>query len=169
MLEKKTLLAIVSILLAFVLFQCAQYYDAETVNASLKGYLFINELVAASTDSDDWIELYNPTDGAIDLSGFWLSDDLLVPKKWSFPNGTVVLPRGYIVVRANNHDKGLDTNFRLGANEAVVLTTPGGTTTIDSIDYTSIDVPAERSFGRNPDGGSVWMTFPNPTKGSANL
>jgi hypothetical protein len=147
---------------------CARYDDAEPVHANLKGYLFINELVASSTTTDDWIELYNPTTGAIDLSGFWLSDDISEPLRWAFPKGTVIRSRGFLVIMADNKNKGLSTNFRLGSSEAVVLTTPGGTTTIDSIVYTKLDAPQDCSYGRSPDGADVWQTFPSPTGGRPN-
>jgi hypothetical protein len=161
---------IVSILLLILVIVsgCAGIHDAEEMHASLKGYLFINELVASSTETSDWIELYNPTNGAIDLSGFFLSDDLSDPLKWAFPQGSVILPEDYLVVKANNEDKNLQTSFRLGRDEAVVLTTPGGTTVIDSIDFTETDVPVDRSYGRSRDGGDIWITFPLPTRGSTN-
>ena len=46
--------------------------------------LVINELMASNAGSvmspaynfDSWIELYNPTSQAIDLSGMYLSDDV---------------------------------------------------------------------------------------------
>jgi hypothetical protein len=151
-----------------LLFSCAQAQDAEEIHASLKGYLFINELVASSTETDDWIEFYNPTNGAIDLSGFYLSDDLSDPLKWAFPDGSIILQNNYLVVMANNENSGLQTNFRLGRDEAVVLTTPGGTIEIDSIDYIENDVPVDRSYGRYIDGGDIWITFTYPTQGSSN-
>ncbi|MBN1410525.1 MAG: lamin tail domain-containing protein [Spirochaetales bacterium] len=148
---------------------CARYYDMEPVHATLKGYLFINEIFAQSDTSDDWIELYNPTNGAMDLSGFHLSDSQFEPLKWTFPDATVIAAKGFLVVKANNKDKDLQTNFYLGPSEEVVLTTPGGTTQIDFVDYAETDVPFDCSFGRSPDGSGIWIIFTNPSKGGPNI
>ncbi len=62
--------------------------------------LYINEIMAqnASTLSDefgefaDWVELYNGGDVSQDLSGMTLTDDPLVPAKWTLPD--VLMPAG---------------------------------------------------------------------------
>jgi hypothetical protein len=169
--DKNPILAVFMLFFAVLaLFSaCAKYNDMEFSHSTLKGYLFINEVMAQSLNTDDWIELYNPTSRAIDLSGFYLSDSRFFPLAWAFPDGTVIAEKGFLVVKANNQNKGLQTNFRLGASESVVLTTPGGTTEIDSIDFTDTNVPYEQSYGRSPDGSFIWITFTNPSKGSANL
>jgi hypothetical protein len=159
---------ILCVIAIVILSGCAQAYDAEAVHASLKGYLFINEFLTSGSDPSDWIELYNPTNGAIDLSGFYLSDTFMEPLKWAFPEGTVIPAKGFLVVLANGDDEGLAAGFRLGDDEAVILTTPGGTTEIDAVDYLGIDVPEDCSYGRSPDGSEVWMIFPNPTMGRSN-
>ena len=59
--------------------------------------LVINEIltsnIASNTDEDgtpqDWIELYNNSDDAINLSGYGLSDDAAILNKWVFPNVTI--------------------------------------------------------------------------------
>ena len=65
----------------------------------LQGQLFINEFMTSNssgiTDADfndtgDWIELYNNTNTTIDLSGYYLSDNLGDTTKWQFPIGTEI-------------------------------------------------------------------------------
>ncbi|MBQ3424004.1 MAG: lamin tail domain-containing protein, partial [Clostridia bacterium] len=46
----------------------------------------ITEVLASSSKSDDWIELYNGTSAAVDLSGWGLSDNAGRPRKWQFPS-----------------------------------------------------------------------------------
>jgi len=55
--------------------------------------LRINEVLSSNTDyldedgdSPDWIELYNPTGDAIDLTGYFISDRIGNPSKWKFPS-----------------------------------------------------------------------------------
>ena len=87
--------------------------------------VIINEFLASNgsglVDEDgeysDWIELYNPSDAAINLSGWSLTDDPGQPGKWPFPD--ITLPgKGYLVVFASGKDRTgadteLHTNFRL--------------------------------------------------------
>ena len=59
------------------------------------GIVIINEVNTANTmglrdedgDPKDWIELYNPTGQAVDLSGAGLSNKSATPFKWVFPGG----------------------------------------------------------------------------------
>jgi hypothetical protein len=68
----------------------------------------INEIMAANVHTlvdpqgeyDDWIELHNVTDQEVDLSGRYLTDDPTVPRKWSFPAGTRIPGRGFLLVWA---------------------------------------------------------------------
>jgi hypothetical protein len=166
--KKGTQLSLIIILLILPLCNCARTYDMETIHGSLQGYLFINEVFADGTETEDWIELYNLTTGPVDLSGFYLGDDPDDPCQWSFPGGTIIMGNNFLAVDANNEDTGLQTNFSLGPGEAVILTTPGGTTTIDMIDYDEIHMPINCSYGRYIDGGDIWITFTQPTKGESN-
>jgi hypothetical protein len=49
----------------------------------------------------DWIELYNPNDVAVNLSGFHLTDTLATPAKWQFPTNTVIVPHGFLLIWAD--------------------------------------------------------------------
>lgn len=85
--------------------------------------LVINEFVAANdsglADEDgdivDWIEVYNRSNTAVNLSGWSLTDDTNQPEKWPFPD--MVLPANhYLIVYATGKDRSgtnLHTNFRL--------------------------------------------------------
>jgi hypothetical protein len=62
-----------------------------TNNPAVAG-IKINEVMANasnSTNADgtitDWVELYNPSNGSIDLSGMSLTDQLATPRRWIFP------------------------------------------------------------------------------------
>lgn len=50
----------------------------------------------------DWIELYNPNGTQVVLTGYTLTDDLNVPGKWTFPSGTTIGPRGFLLIWADN-------------------------------------------------------------------
>ena len=47
---------------------------------------------------DDYIELYNGADEAVDLSGVWVSDKPFNPQEWKFPDGSMIEAGGYLIV-----------------------------------------------------------------------
>ena len=62
---------------------------------------------AAKSDLNDWIELYNGSDEAVDLKGYALSDDENVPQKWVFPSIRME-PFGYVVIEASSDNSECD-------------------------------------------------------------
>lgn len=81
----------------------------------------------------DWIELANIGDAPVDLAGYYLSDSIDNPMKWSFPTSTILNPGQYLIVFASDANT-VDplgyhhTNLKLSADgEHVVLATPDGT------------------------------------------
>ena len=146
-----------------------QYDDLPTA-------LFINEFMANNDaavpgpdgDYPDWIELYNGGTEPVDLSGMYLTDNLANPDKWQFPAGTVIEPKGFLVIWADNtpSPRPLHASFGLNASgEAVGLFASDGETLIDSITFGAQD--DDVSFGRLPDGSSSW-NYLTPTPGAAN-
>ena len=73
-------------------------------------------LVDPQGEHDDWIKLHNHSEKEIDLSGFYLSDDADNLRKWRFPQGTSIVPKGYLIVWADGDTKdrpGLHAGFKL--------------------------------------------------------
>jgi hypothetical protein len=69
-------------------------------------------------DYSDWIEIYNPNAGTVNLDGWSLTDSANNLNKWRFP-ATNLAGGGFLVVFASERppDSGtrLHTNFRLSA------------------------------------------------------
>ena len=124
----------------------------------------INELMASNTKSladpqgenDDWIELHNVSDDAIDLSGMYLTDNQNNPRKWQFPDDTQIGPGGYLIVWADedgNAKPGLHANFKLSRNgETVMLvdTDQRGNQVLDIIEFETQG--EDIALGRVPNG-----------------
>jgi len=67
----------------------------------------INEILTrADTPGDGAIELYNPTAQAVDLSGWYLTDDPTTPRKFRIGDETLVDPRGYVYFTAAEFNAG---------------------------------------------------------------
>ena len=135
--------------------------------------LYINEFMASnkSTIQDeyganaDWIEIYNPNNKAVDLAGFFISDDAEDTFQYQFPRGsknTIIPALGYIIIWADKRsERGvLHTNFSLSiAGEDITLFAPDSTL----IDYLSYSIQHEDvSFGRENDGSDAWKFFEKP-------
>ncbi len=130
----------------------------------------VTEVLACSSKSDDWIELYNGGSAAVDLSGYGLSDNAGRPRKWQFPSGTVIQPGAYLGVFANGQDvvdgNRIQTSYSLSADGgySVVLSEPGGAI----IDRVFVPMQYEDiSYGR-VEGQAGLRYFTTVTPGTAN-
>jgi hypothetical protein len=77
----------------------------------------INELLSRpALPGLDTVELFNPTATAVNLGGWFLSDDAGVPKKYRFPANTVIAPGGFLVLDEThfNSTPGTNNSFAFG-------------------------------------------------------
>ncbi len=95
----------------------------------------INEFMASNTmgnvdeagDVEDWVELYNTTAQAVDLGGYFLSDNLTNLTKWQFPLGTIIPANGYLIVWADHEstEGPLHASWKISASgEELALSNP---------------------------------------------
>ena len=130
----------------------------------------VNRTTLADADGDysDWIELYNGSNEAVDLSGYAISDDDADHKKWVFPQ-KILQPGEYLVLFASGKDRTdpngeMHTNFSLSsAGESVRLYDASGRV-ISYIEYekTDEDVSVSRV------SGGVLVTDMAPSPGYEN-
>ena len=86
------------------------------------GAVVINEVLAhAHAEASDWIELYNTTDTAIDIGGWFLSDSNDSLFKYEIATGTIIEPYDYLVFYedlhfGNSNDSGSHISFALSEN-----------------------------------------------------
>ena len=84
-------------------------------------------------DSEDWIELYNQSGTAQNLSGWYLTDDAANLTKWTIPDVTLA-PGELLLIFASNKDRNdpnneLHTNFKISASGGYLgLVRPDGST-----------------------------------------
>jgi hypothetical protein len=141
--------------------------------------LRVNELLAdngsinqdEAGDFDDWVEIYNAGDQAIDLGGMHLTDSLEDSTKWVFPD-TTLAPGGHLIVWCDEEggEGPLHANFKLGADgeEIGLFERAGfGGVRIDAVVFYAQQV--DISFGRYPDGADAFQLFGAPTPGGPNV
>ncbi len=151
------------------------YTISATSVAPTVGDLVINEFMASNDatmadqdeEYDDWIELYNNGTDAIELGGYFLSDDSEDLGQWSFPEGTTIEPNGYLMIWADNDEdqEGLHANFKLSASAESVLLADPDSLILDEVAY--IDQTTDISYGRFPNGVGEFQKM-NPTFGAEN-
>ena len=122
--------------------------------------IVINELMASNEttitdqdgDYDDWIELYNKSTDAIDISGWFITDNPDNLDKFEIPAGTVVPANGYLIIWADEDDdqEGLHANFKLSASgEVLILLDPSGNV-VDRVDFGAQET--DMGYARIPNG-----------------
>ena len=158
------------------------YFDNEDP-PSPQTSLMINEFMTSnSTNSaisdntgefEDWIEIYNSGDVAVDIGGMYLTDKLSNPMKWQIPTDspseTTVQPHDYIFFWADGEpDEGtMHAAFNLEKSDGQIgLFASDGITLIDSVTYGKQKTDA--SYGRDPNAGDDWRHYAVATPNAEN-
>lgn len=143
--------------------------------------LVISEFVASNSrglkDEDgavpDWIEIYNGTGAAVDLTGWSMTDNAVQPRKWMFPARSLA-HGGFLVVFASGKDaekrpfygptSQLHTNFALsGGGEYLGLINPAGVV-VDSFAPTFPAQVSDVAYGRAGSVGARGYLLPTPNR-----
>lgn len=120
-------------------------------------------------DDSDWIEIFNPTEETINLSSYFLSDNLENPQKWSFPD-IEIAPDSFLVIFASGKDtvypeNEIHTNFSIKAyGEELLLS--NSSEIIHQIE--PVILRQNQSYGWLPDGSDNAMIFDVATPGCTN-
>lgn len=120
----------------------------------------INEVMASNSetagdengDFDDWIELYNTSTSAVDLGGYFLTDNPANLSKWTFPTGASIAANGYLIVWADeDQDQGpLHTNFKLSATGEPLYLLDGSLQWVDTLRFG--EQTTDMGYARVPNG-----------------
>jgi len=150
-----------------------------TDNDATLEQLYINEFLASNiadtvdeySEHDDWIEIYNPNNYAVDLAGYYITDDSTDITKYQIPLGntnTIIPANGFKLIWADNNDlQGeLHTTFKLSSGGEFIGLYGSNMGVVDSLSYAS--QTTDVSYGRLPDGGSTWVNFTETTPGASN-
>jgi hypothetical protein len=145
-------------------------------SSSTESPIRLNEILPSNSNNcadeagerNDWIELYNTSDKAVDLAGYSLTDDTASPQKSVIPEGVTIEARSALLFWADNtSDQGkTHLKFKLKSKtEEMVLYDPDQ----KQIDlYRWTDGYSDISFARVPDGTGDWVRCAVPTCGESN-
>ena len=151
-------------------------YDPE---AEMDIDLVVNEFLVGSenccADSsgefEDFIELYNMSLEAINIGGWFLTDNLDEPLRWRVPDSnevmTTIAPGGFVTIFADDDtDQGiLHANFKLSSSGGDIGLFAYNGALIFTVHFEAQG--QDSSYGQFPDGSGSWQHM-NPTPGGPN-
>ncbi len=124
----------------------------------------INEGLLRTT-GEPWIELYNTSGSAVDLSGHYITDDPGFLDKVRLPGGTTIGARGFLVLTGS--DLALDLAVIVpGDRRFLALVAPSGDRVLDAYNFEPKFEGMTES--RIPDGDREFDDGADPTPGAAN-
>lgn len=139
------------------------------------GNVVINELLASNTSGvadnfgeyDDWIELYNSGSSSIDISGWYLSDNVANLSKWQIPAGTVIPADGYAIFWADeDSSQGANhMNFKLSSLGEHVMLLNAAQQLMDSVVFGVQQT--DQAYARVPNGSGPFV-IQGPTHAASN-
>jgi len=134
------------------------------------GPVVINELMASNTQTvtdeegvyEDWFELYNNSGQAVDLSGYFLTDNPDNLTKYQIPNGVSIPANGYLIFWADEDsaDGPLHCNFRLSVSGEQILLLNPNQQVVDQVTFGA--QVSDKGYARVPNGTGNFV-IQNPT------
>ena len=147
-----------------------------TLSVLLSAILTINELMASNAGEvfspainyDSWIELYNPGEQAVNLSGMYLSDDAENPKLWQMPSDVGTVPaKGYLVVWLGSNDiKSNQAPFKLDCDGGTIYLSDKNGELVCKQNYP--EALSRTAYARKSVDADDWGWTSTPTPGESN-
>lgn len=164
---------LLSIILSLVM--TTAYANDSTGNNS-STTLVINEIMASNagsvmspaTNFDSWIELYNPTGAAVNLSGMYLSNNEKNLTLWKMPSNIGSVPaNGYLVIwLGSNEIMSNQAPFKLDCDGSTIYLSDKNGQLITSEVYP--EALSRTAYARKTDGAGDWGWTSTPTPGATN-
>jgi hypothetical protein len=141
--------------------------------------IMINEIMTQNTnfisdengEYDDWVELYNAGQNDINLTGYYLTDDINNPNKFPLPAVTLGVGDFLLIWLDDDLEQGpLHASFRMGAtdNTLWLMRTQTGVLRIQD-GFSPCLSGANQSVERITDGGQEIVMTSDPTPGYSNV
>jgi hypothetical protein len=128
-----------------------------TINVAFPAAIVINEIKSNDDEPGGWVELYNPTDHAVDLAGWKVANEH-VEQAATLAAGTSIAAKGYLVLDESVFPLGISRvgGAHLFSRFDVLVDDPFWSTAMQS------------TIGRCPNGQGDVVPLSTPTRGAAN-
>ncbi|MHC4642513.1 MAG: lamin tail domain-containing protein, partial [Planctomycetota bacterium] len=128
-----------------------------------------NDPLHTEYDSNDWIELYNTSGTSVNLSNWYLSDNIAEPNKWAIPGISIPGHSRVSFDEVTGFHNPITSGFGLSkSGEHAVLSYLPGTSQdriVDCIEFKAQE--SNISLGRYPNGSMYWFRL-TPTRDAPN-
>ncbi|MFP6872746.1 MAG: lamin tail domain-containing protein, partial [Verrucomicrobiales bacterium] len=160
--------AILATLFAFISFTCPSVIGALHITEFMADNK--NTLQDEDDDASDWIEIFNSGPQAVNLEGYFLTDDAGALTMWSFPS-VEIAENGFLLVFASGKDRHtpgteLHTSFKLSSDgEYLALVEPDGSSIVAEFGTEDNPIPEQfedSSYGLMQGGGQTPTVFIRP-------
>ncbi|MFH0992427.1 MAG: phospholipase D-like domain-containing protein [bacterium] len=130
-------------LILFLFLFCASTLFSQTTNHVVISEVLINGIYETdATSNDEFIEIYNPTENAIDVSGWTIdyrSTGGTISNKYTFPTGAIIQPHKYYLFGgggvANKDNPTPSSTLGLSNTAAAILLRTSSGVTIDALGW----------------------------------
>ncbi|MDO4820216.1 MAG: CotH kinase family protein [Prevotella sp.] len=138
--------------------------------------LIINEIMQSNIDCimddmnefpDSWVELYNASSSACNLSEYKIGDEEDATKAWQLPAKSIGA-HAYVVVFCDKEGTGLHTSFRLDSGKGGAIYLFKGGQIIDQVTDIKKQPAPNIAYGRKTDASEEWGYQHTPTPGATN-
>lgn len=141
---------------------------------SLRNVVVINEVYTfsgqESIDDLDYIELYNTSGEAVDLSGLMMWEGGGPEEAWTLPAGKTIPAHGYLLIECDkegfHNDPVNYPSWGLSKNDEIIVLADAQGNVIDEV--TTPNLSENQAYGRKTDGASEWVIFAELTPGETN-
>lgn len=129
--------------------------------------VMLNEAYSRGIATDpDWVELYNPNDAPVTLTGYHIYDpggNAGTKPKMPFPDGAVIPAKGWYVIVVDGSEP-YQFGLSSGGDEVWLENASGAV-----IDHVQFGAMSEtQSYSRIPDGSTNWTLSDTITRGATN-
>ncbi len=156
----------------FIIISVLLYIHVNGQNLCINEFVSSNSSGLQSTNGDynDWIEIYNTTNQAVNLSDYYLSDDDQEVQKWKLPD-LDIKAHGYVVIFASGNDTIMDEeihgNFQISQSGETLVLSDKNNEIINQIQ--PIALPSNNAYARINDDNRLFSISNTPTPGQSNV
>lgn len=166
---KKMRFLFITVLFSLILVSCSRDEPFVKPVVIEPTVIKMNEIYSRGTaDNPDWIEIYNASSFAVNVSGYKIYDSGGqggTKPKLEIPANTTIPAKGYYVIVTDVATTVNPAGFGLSSGGEEVWLEDKSGTVIDNVVFTAME--ATQSYARIPDGGS-WSLTSNITRGASN-
>ena len=128
----------------------------------------VGDVISPAYNFDGWVELYNPSDKDVSISGFYVSNDATNLKRWKLPSSIGTIPaKGFKVIWFGSNDiKNNQAPFKLDCDGGIICLSDASGNLVTSQEYPV--AMSHTAWACKTDGNGDWGWTSTPTPGESN-